>query len=50
MKGKMKMVKKGGKAMPAFLLGNKKGGKSDKAGRAMKSGGADKMGRAMKGY
>lgn len=61
MMGKMKMVKKGGKKVPAFaadgvgkMMGGgmagtyKKGGMADKAGRAMKKAGADARGRAMK--
>jgi hypothetical protein len=49
---KMKMVKKGGKKVPAFAADGvgkmKKGGMSDKAGRAMKKTSADAKGRAMK--
>lgn len=63
MMGKMKMVKKGGKMVPAFaadgagkMMGGgmagakyKKGGMADKAGRAMTRKGADAKGRAMRG-
>lgn len=60
--GKMKMVKKGGKKVPAFaadgvgkMMGGgmatqyKKGGMADMKGRAMKKTGSDARGRAMKG-
>jgi len=45
MKGTMKMVKKGGKSVPAFAADGM--GKMKKGGMAMKSA-ADKMGRAVK--
>jgi len=57
MKGKMKMVKKGGKSVPAFAADGigkmKKGGmamksSTDKMGRAVKRKSADVKGRAMK--
>ena len=52
MMSKMKMVKIGGKKVPAFAADGvgkmKKGGMSDKAGRAMKKTSADAKGRAMK--
>ena len=52
MMGKMKMVKKGGKMVPAFAADGvgkmKKGGMADKMGRAMKTKTADARGRAMK--
>ncbi len=54
MPGKMKMVMKGGKKVPSFAADGvgkmKKGGMSDKAGRAMKKGGKNARGRAMRGY
>ena len=50
--GKMKMVMKDGKKVPAFAADGmgkmKKGGMADKAGRAMKTKTSDSMGRAMK--
>ena len=48
MPGKLKMVMKGGKKVPAFAA--KKGGMADKKGRAMKKSGKDARGRAMRGY
>ena len=49
---KLKMVMKGGKKVPAFAADGigkmKKGGMSDKAGRALKRTTADAKGRAMK--
>lgn len=52
MKQKMKMVAKGGKKVPAFAADGigkmKKGGMSDKAGRALVKKTADAKGRAMK--
>ena len=52
MPGKMKMVMKKGKRVPAFAADGvgqmKKGGMADKAGRAMKKTSADAKGRAMK--
>lgn len=49
---KMKMVKKGGKSVPAFAADGvgkmKKGGMADKMGRAVKRKTADVKGRAMK--
>lgn len=57
MKGKMKMVKKGGKSVPAFAADGigkmKEGGmamksSTDKMGRAVKRKSADVKGRAMK--
>ena len=54
MPGKLKMVVKGGKKVPAFAADGvgkmKKGGMADKKGRAMKKGGKDARGRAMRGY
>lgn len=51
MQGKMKMVKKGGKMVPAFAADGvgkmKSGGMADKMGRAMKTKTADARGRAM---
>ena len=48
----MKMVKKGGKSVPAFAADNigkmKKGGMADKMGRAVKRKTADVKGRAIK--
>lgn len=50
--GKMQMVMKGGKKVPAFAADGvgkmKMGGMADKAGRAMKRMTADAKGRAMK--
>lgn len=49
---KMKMVKKGGKKVPAFAADGvgkmENGGMADKTGRAMKTNSADAKGRAMK--
>jgi len=54
MPGKLKMVMKGGKKVPSFAADGvgkmKKGGMSDKAGRAMKKSGKNARGRAMRGY
>jgi hypothetical protein len=54
MAGKLKMVMKGGKKVPAFAADGvgkmKKGGMADKKGRAMKSKSKDARGRAMRGY
>jgi len=54
MPGKLKMVMKGGKKVPAFAADGvgkmKKGGMADKKGRAMKRKGSDARGRAMRGY
>jgi hypothetical protein len=53
MPGKIKMVMKKGKRVPAFAADGvgqmKKGGMADKKGRAMKKGGKDARGRAMRG-
>jgi hypothetical protein len=50
--GKMEMVMKGGKRVPAFAADGigkmEKGGMADKSGRAMKRKTADTKGRAMK--
>jgi hypothetical protein len=48
MPGKMKMVMKGGKKVPAFAADGR-GGMMDKKGRAMKSKSKDARGRAMRG-
>ena len=54
MPGKLKMVVKGGKKVPAFAADGvgkmKKGGVADKKGRAMKRKTSDARGRAMRGY
>lgn len=54
MAGKLKMVMKGGKKVPAFAADGvgkmKKGGMADKKGRAMKRKSSDARGRAMRGY
>lgn len=54
MAGKLKMVMKGGKKVPAFAADGvgkmKKGGAADKKGRAMKRKSSDARGRAMRGY
>lgn len=54
MPGKLKMVVKGGKRVPAFAADGvgkmKKGGMADKKGRAMKRKTSDARGRAMRGY
>ena len=54
MPGKLKMVMKKGKKVPAFAADGvgkmKKGGMADKKGRAMKRKGSDARGRAMRGY
>ena len=54
MPGKLKMVMKGGKKVPAFAADGvgkmKKDGMADKKGRAMKSKSKDSRGRAMRGY
>ena len=51
--GKLEMVMKGGKKVPAFAADGvgkmKKGGMADKMGRAVKRKTADVKGRAMKG-
>jgi len=51
--GKMEMVMKGGKKVPAFAADGigkmKKGGMMDKEGRALKRKTADAKGRAMRG-
>ena len=53
MPGKMKMVMKGGKKVPAFAADGVgkmgKGGMMDKKGRAMKRKSKDASGRAMRG-
>lgn len=53
MPGKMKMVKKGNKMVPAFAADGvgkmNKGGMMDKKGRAMKKKSKDARGRAMRG-
>ena len=53
MPGKMKMVKKGNKMVPAFAADGVgkmgKGGSMDKKGRAMKRKSKDARGRAMRG-
>lgn len=54
MAGRMRMVVKGGKKVPAFAADGigkmKKGGMADKKGRAVKSKSKDARGRAMRGY
>ena len=53
MPGKLKMVMKNGKRVPSFAADGvgkmKKGGMSDKKGRAMKINSKDARGRAMRG-